>query len=484
MSNALSKIQSSAYTGMTAGDAEAEKLYTMASNQLKVAQAKYEEIQTEFSTYNKGFSSFTPSFGSGSFNNDSGGNKGSSGSSSKEVADIEIKTERYYDLENAIEKVNNALDINNILSKNASDDKKLDYIKEEIKLYNQKREALEKLQTEQKKELSELQKSLSNNGFRFDGDGNVSNLNDRLKQLESWVNSADKENRQATVKSIQEILEAYEDLRDKITDTNADILDINNSIIDAQKNIADVIRDQYDEWKDIEEKKTSKLKEEIQKRKDLMEKEWEQEDYEDELQEEETKLNELQSARQDALKTGDKELISQIDKQIDEQRKILNDLIKQQERDNASNKYDDVIEELEQDLQDRIDKAEEVMTDEELLKKVQGGATSLSDVLNGIVDVNDTLSKSVATVGFGIDMWNEKLDTFVNTLNSISPNMALNISGELSGITSSLSANSPISISTVINIDGGTVISQDDFESAIESNNKYIFKEINNIFKR
>lgn len=473
---------SNATGGVNGESAIDEKLSARAQAELNKLNSAREEIETTLgginTAFDKGLSGITNVGGSNS------GKGSSSSSSSKEIADIEIKTQRYYDLENAIEKVNNALDINNILSKNATDDKKLDYIKEEIKLYNQKREALEKLQAEQKKELAELQKSLADNKFTFDSDGNVSNLNNRLKQLESWANSGDKENRQATVKNIQELLDAYESLRDTVASTNSDILDINNSIIDAQKDISSVIKDQYEEWKSYEEKKTSKLKEEIQKRKDLMNKEWETEDYEDKLDSEEAKLNELQSTRQDILRTGDKELIAQIDKQIEEQRKVLNDLIKQQERDNANDKFDDVIEELEKELQEKIDKAESTMTDEELLKKVQGGATSLSDVLNGVVDINDTLSTSVATVGFGIDMWNEKLDTFVNTLNSINPNMALSINGELSGITGSLSASNPISISTVINIDGGTVISEDSFYDAIESNNKYIFKEINNIFKR
>lgn len=488
MSSALSKIQSDAYTGMKAGDLEAEKLYTMASNQLKEAQSKYEEIQTEFSTYNKGFSSYTPSFSSGSFSNGSGsGNKGSS-SSSKEVENIQIETDRYYDLNNAIEKVNNALEINDILSKNANDDAKLKYIKEEISLYNQKRQALEKLQAEQKKELSEMQGSLSKNGFTFDADGNISNLNPRLKGLESWANSAsgtEKENRQTTVKNIQSMIDSYEDLRGKVSDINADILDINNSIIDAQKDIADVIKDQYEEWKDLEEKKTDKLKEEIQKRKEMMEKEWETEDYQDELDEEQNKLNELMVQRQDAIRTGNENLISQLDKEIEEQRKTINDLIRDQERNNASDKYDEMIDTLDKELDAKLEAMDEKVTDDALLQAVQSGATSLEDIFSNIDLASRSVNKNILMVSDGITDWNTKLNDFVSTLNSISASaISLDLNSSLQGVTTLTGSSNPINISTTINLEGGTVIGETEMNDIITKNNKYIFKEINNIFKR
>lgn len=426
----------------------------------------------------------------GSIGSGSSGSKGSSGSSSssKEVENIEVETDRYYDLNNAINKVNDALEINDILSKNANDDAKLKYIKEEISLYNQKRQALEKLQAEQKKELSEFKNSLSSNGFTFDADGNISNLNSRLKSLESWANSAsgtEKENRQTTVKNIQSMIDSYEDLRDKVSDINADILDINNSIIDAQKDIADIIKGQYEEWKDLEEKKTDKLKEEIQKRKEMMQKEWETEDYQDELDEEQNKLNELMAQRQDAIRTGNENLISQLDKEIEEQRKTINDLIRDQERNNASDKYDEMIDTLDKELDAKLEAMDEKVTDDALLQAVQSGATSLEDIFSNIDLASRSVNKNILMVSDGITDWNTKLNDFVSTLNSISASaITLDLNSSLQGVTTLAGSSNPVNISTVINLEGGTVISKSEFESAIESNNKYIFKEINNIFKR
>lgn len=459
-------------------------------------QAEYEKTANAIGDISNAVNTYSGSGGvgggvsHGSIGSGSSGSKGSSGSSSssKEVENMEVEIDRYYDLNNAIEKVNDALEINDILSKNANDDAKLKYIKEEISLYNQKRQALEKLQAEQKKELSEFRNSLSSNGFTFGADGNISNLNSRLKSLESWANSAsgtEKENRQTTVKNIESMIDSYEDLRDKVSDINADILDINNSIIDAQKDIADIIKDQYEEWKDLEEKKTDKLKEEIQKRKEMMQKEWETEDYQDELDEEQNKLNELMSQRQDAIRTGNENLISQLDKEIEEQRKTINDLIRDQERDDASDKYDEMMDTLDKELEAKLEAMDEKVTDDALLQAVQSGATSLEDIFSNIDLASRSVNKNILMVSDGITDWNTKLNDFVSTLNSISASaITLDLSGSLQGATTLTGSANPINISTVINLEGGTVISEATMNDIIAENNKYILKEVNNIFKR
>lgn len=488
MSSALSKIQSDAYTGMKAGDSESEKLYTMASNQLKDAQAKYEEIQTEFSTYNKGFSSYTPSFSSGSFNTGSGSNNKGSSSSSKEVEDIQIETDRYYDLNNAINKVNDALEINDILSKNANDDAKLKYIKEEISLYNQKRQALEKLQAEQKKELSEIRNSLSGNGFTFDADGNISNLNSKLENLESWANSAsgtEKENRQTTVKNIQSMIDSYKDLRDKISDINADILDINNTIIDAQKDIASILEEQRDNYIDNLEKETDALKKQLEKRKQLLQKDWDEEDYEDNLAEYQGKVNELESQLSDALRTGDQELIKSVREQIAEAQKELNDFIRDHERDIATDRIDSEMDILDEDLEAKIEEINNKLSDEQILQLVQSGVTDLNSTLDNIANSTKSITSTFATVGTIIsDNWIGNLETFKDKLQSISmtlPNISFNTVGEIatrnSGVTS---------------IKGGDVIIKGDIkedvlpkvESMIEESNRKLVQDLNNIIGR
>lgn len=486
----LSKAQNGGFTMGTLGFKEESSMLIDEMNKRKNAvESATKEMQNAVNTYN-GVSGVGGGVSHGSIGSGSSGNKGSSGSSSssKEVENIEVETDRYYDLNNAINKVNDALEINDILSKNANDDAKLKYIKEEISLYNQKRQALEKLQAEQKKELSEIRNSLSGNGFTFDADGNISNLNSKLKNLESWANSAsgtEKENRQTTVKNIQSMIDSYKDLRDKISDINADILDINNTIIDAQKDIASILEEQRDNYIDNLEKETDALKKQLEKRKQLLQKDWDEEDYEDNLAEYQGKVNELESQLSDALRTGDQELIKSVREQIAEAQKELNDFIRDHERDIATDRIDSEMDILDEDLEAKIEEINNKLSDEQILQLVQSGVTDLNSTLDNIANSTKSITSTFATVGTIIsDNWIGNLKTFKDKLQSISmtlPNISFNTIGEIatrnSGVTS---------------IKGGDVIIKGDIkedvlpkvESMIEESNRKLVQDLNNIIGR
>lgn len=486
----LSKAQNGGFTMGTLGFKEESSMLIDEMNKRKNAvESATKEMQNAVNTYN-GVSGVGGGVSHGSIGSGSSGNKGSSGSSSssKEVENIEVETDRYYDLNNAINKVNDALEINDILSKNANDDAKLKYIKEEISLYNQKRQALEKLQAEQKKELSEIRNSLSGNGFTFDADGNISNLNSKLKNLESWANSAsgtEKENRQTTVKNIQSMIDSYKDLRDKISDINADILDINNTIIDAQKDIASILEEQRDNYIDNLEKETDALKKQLEKRKQLLQKDWDEEDYEDNLAEYQGKVNELESQLSDALRTGDQELIKSVREQIAEAQKELNDFIRDHERDIATDRIDSEMDILDEDLEAKIEEINNKLSDEQILQLVQSGVTDLNSTLDNIANSTKSITSTFATVGTIIsDNWIGNLETFKDKLQSISmtlPNISFNTIGEIatrnSGVTS---------------IKGGDVIIKGDIkedvlpkvESMIEESNRKLVQDLNNIIGR
>lgn len=457
-----------------------------------------EQINTNFNNFGTSFDRFfggsissdIPTFGTGS-SSGTGSGSGSGSGSSKEIEDIEIKIDRYRDLQIALDEVNEALEINNILSKNANSQDKIKYSQEEIKLLQDKKRALEDIQKEQKKELSELKKSLSDNGFKFKDDGTINNANNRLKEIQNWANSSsgsEKERRQGIAKNIQEVLNMYDELNKTISSTNSEILDMNNSIIDAQKEIADVIKEQYEEWKSSEEKKTQKLKDEIQKRKDIMNKEWDNEDKQDALDEEQKKLNELMSQRQDALRTGNEALINDLNRQIEEQRKAMNDLIRDNERDNANDKFDEEMKKLEDELESKLEAMDKEMLDEALLGKVQSGATSLSDIFGNINMASNDLNKNMLMVGDSIASWSDNLINFTNDLSKIPSTLGLNL-----GFTNSLSslvrsANEGVNITSPLI----SLVVHGDFveevlptvQNMIDDASQEIIKEINNGFKR
>ena len=425
--------------------------------------------------------------GHGSTGSGSGGSKGSS---EKVVKDLEVQTNRYRRLQYAIDNVNAELEKNSQLAETITDDNKMiDNHKKEIDLLNKKIKAYQNLRAEQLKEQSEMKNKLSGNGFSFDGNGDLSNADARLKQLQSWANSSsgdEKERRIEQVKDLEEMVKAYEDLRKSIVDSNEEILDLQNEVIDVQNEIHDIIKEnieeEYDKWKEAEERKTDKLKSELQKRVDLMNKEWDNEDYADKLDEEQRKLNELQSQRQDALRTGNEELVKSLEKEINNQQKTINDMIRDKERDNATSKADDMIEAIEKDLEARIEAMDKEMQEETLLGNVKSGMTTLEEIMNNIGLASNSVNMNMLMVGDSINTWNTSLDTFISKMNTIQGrSIDMSING---GVIGGSVGNSPnITITTTLNMEGVDLANEENLRRLLDENAEEIYKTINDQLK-
>lgn len=187
---------------------------------------------------------------------------GSSSSSNKdkdgknEVEDLELEIDRYYELNDALDDVNNALEKNRDLQKKAqtvSATKKLH--KEEIDLLNQKLEALKKLQAEQRMDMTEQKNTLKSAGFKFDKEGNLTNYSSRLKELQKYANSLKGEAKEAQIEyvnSIMGVIDAYTSLsNDTIPSTSQAISDLEQEIKDVNEahketlKLIDAIGDRY-----------------------------------------------------------------------------------------------------------------------------------------------------------------------------------------------------------------------------------------------
>ena len=177
--------------------------------------------------------------GSSSKPSSSGGSGGSS--TQREVEDMESLVDRYYQLNDAINKVTKALDKNR--EKQETVKTKSEYTKlinEEIKLINDEVKALKKLQKEQQKERNEIKATLSSNGFKFDKDGNITNYADRLKKLTDYANSITdpdkKESVQKQVQAIADLIERYTELEDTVLpETSLEIENLKNEIEEINK---------------------------------------------------------------------------------------------------------------------------------------------------------------------------------------------------------------------------------------------------------
>ena len=171
-------------------------------------------------------------------------NRGNSGSSGKEtervVEDLDLVIDRYYELNDALDDVNNALEMNRQLQKSATDvgtTKKLH--EEEIKLLNEKLETMKKLQLEQRNDMLDQKNLLSSAGFKFDKDGNLTNYSSRLKELQNYANSLTGEAKEAQIEyvnSIVEVINAYTTLaNDTMPSTALSIEQLAQEIKDVNK---------------------------------------------------------------------------------------------------------------------------------------------------------------------------------------------------------------------------------------------------------
>lgn len=444
MSSALSKIKSDSYTGMTAGDAEAEKLYIMASNQLNAAKAQYEEIQTEFSTYNKGFSSYTPSFSSGSFKGSGSGNKGSSGSSSssKEVEDMESLVDRYHDLEDAINDVNNELETNKILQDGATGKDKIALMEKEIQLYKKQQQAIKNLIAEQKKEAQELKNSLSSQGVSFNSAGDISNYNQILTSKVNWANSLSgdaKEKAIEQVKELEEAMKSYDELVNKtIPSQEQEWESLNNTIKDVYKTQAELIADMEKNISETIEyelkKRYDAKKEALNKEKELYNKEYEEANFEEEMNTERNKLAEIQAeidkVKNDTSRAGQLRL-KQLLEEYEDQQKVINDKIKEQQNQAINDRFDEEEALLDKELED--------MTSTENLSQMVAEAISTGmikigeETINVQNSMNDMLKETevgFANVALQQSEWLsnlEQIKTLYSSINSIMSNAGMTI---------------------------------------------------------
>ncbi|MBY6838854.1 hypothetical protein [Clostridium botulinum] len=176
------------------------------------------------STPSKG--SYTPSGGSGGK-----GSKGSGGGKSEtekyaeqlENLNAKVNTDRYFELNNALAMVNNSLAENKIQQDGLTDGALQKALNEEIRLMNDKKNALSNIVTEQKKEIDEKRKKLEQDKFLFDANGQMTNSQEKLAELQYNINNRVYENSEKGVKAKKEDIAWLEDLK-KTTEEYSDLV--------------------------------------------------------------------------------------------------------------------------------------------------------------------------------------------------------------------------------------------------------------------
>ena len=214
--------------------------------------------------------------GSGSGYSGSGGSGGSGGSSRgsrggkseaekaqeeaekwrKKIAELnsEIDTDRYFDLNNALADINNALTNNKTIQEQLYGSALINAQKQEIELMKQKQEAINNINKEQIKEADELRNYLTQYGFYFDENNKLINSQQRLLEIQESVNAMAGETEEEYnkkkewvdwVKELEENTQSYCDLiEDKIPNCTNDFKELGNSIKQLQLDTLESLREE------------------------------------------------------------------------------------------------------------------------------------------------------------------------------------------------------------------------------------------------
>lgn len=335
-----------------------------------------------------------------SSNYSSGGSK----SSKSEVADLELKIDRYYKLNNVIEGLNSTLGIYESKLEYATGKKYVDIINEELSIYKQQQQAIQNKVSEMKKEQAEQKRLLQQNGFIFDSIGNITNATQRLQQLQNSANSKsgnEKEKAKKQVENISEALKNYADLTfNSLPEMEKEWQNLSNKIKDANKEMTNLVSEQEEKIYDLIKYKLEKLVDEETKAlnnlKNKMDKIWSKEDYQDELDEKQNNLADLYAQMQEALRGGNTMLAENLRKEYEEAQKELNNLIKEQDRNDFTDKIDDKISSLDEALQ-------EALKPENINKIIEEGLkTGYIQIGDEIINVQNAMNEMIkeTTVGF------------------------------------------------------------------------------------
>ena len=193
-----------------------------------------------------------------------------------EVANLELELDRYYKLENILKTIEKRYS-------ELSDAKDAAYGKDRLKIMEQEEKLLaEKAATTKqyiaalRQEQSETRATLANSGFGFDANGDISNLNEKLKAMQANANSLTgdaKESAIDAVQKMQDVAERYQEITfDLIPDKQETLNEIKKTLSDLEsekidykvklvvdkedfKNqVLDVVKEMQDSYADLDEK--------------------------------------------------------------------------------------------------------------------------------------------------------------------------------------------------------------------------------------
>ncbi|MCC0678444.1 hypothetical protein, partial [Clostridioides sp. ES-W-0018-02] len=175
---------------------------------------------------------------------------------------IKYEIELFKELENQLSKVTNELSLLDKQMKNATNEQKLNYLKKQNELYKEQERLLNRKEALTKDEANRFKKVLSDKGFKFNSDGNMTNYEElsikKEKELAKLEAEANKEKASdKTKKKYEDAKKAWDETK-KYRDEYLDIMftelpkvvEEKQEVVNATKDIAKAERELKNEaWK-------------------------------------------------------------------------------------------------------------------------------------------------------------------------------------------------------------------------------------------
>ena len=482
---AMQVIASAEYTGMTAGDAEAEKRYIMIMKQIEAAKKQYEEIETEFSEYNPNFTKYTPTFGTGGSSSGSPGDSSSS-SNNKEIDDIEVTCDWYLKLNNAIDDNNRLLEQNRNLQEHANGTDKIRLMKQEVELMKQQAQAQQNLIDAYFVEVNQAKDFLKSKGFLFDAQNNLINSTDRLialKQQANKLSGSEKEYAIAMIELIEENIKRFTELTNStIPVLQGEIEELNNSIKDVYQDQLDLVADTEKEIYDVIEYYANKTKETklnaIEEQIDKLNELYDLEDREDDLAEKQNNLADIKNQMdlyENAQDSTGKAKYQELKAEYDELLKELNTTIRDNQKDSIVDSLEAQKENLEKEYEDALspENVNKIISD-----AMKNGYIQLGDE---VLDLNSATTQYLAETTVGtqnlISANTELLNSYlsvkdilkdISTLNANLGNIGIDLNTVYSGMSRSNTGNSVSFGNITVQIQGSTNMNEQQVSNAIQ----------------
>ena len=432
---------------------------------------------------------------------------------------VELTSYEFSILANALERVETELGIIESLQEHAVGSAYVELLNQEIALLEEKHKLIAAQSTEYQKQAIEMKEALmEEGGIEFDENGAITNAEVlRLNYVEK-ANSLTGEAKEEVVEEYEKLLEKMDEYNELVFQTIpgltqewyehfAKVKELDRqkyeAITDIEKDITSAIEHELDKRREKMEESLDKqledLKEKMQKEKELYDKQYEEEDWNNQLSQEQRKLDEIKqqmvNLSRDTSLSG-KSKLEQLKQEYQEQLDSMNTLIREHEKELADERYNEEIEALEKETEEKLKGIEETFSEENVAELVNqalvSGFVTLGDE---VVELNGLMTTWLDETGDGLYAIGDYLKTdlieSLQTVRALMSDVGLTnatISPNLSSLPSSsintgtLSGNNAVNINfgaPLLNIEGNVtedVMSQ--VEAMVKQSQKNVVNEI------